>query len=451
MLALMGEGKNVQIRAEKGMGKTSFLAEIARKSAKDFELVYIDGYGATDHTRLLQTMTRKLMDTFRSKDGSLRPEGWELLKSTRLKLAVLQTEHLSPTAKDEIQTLIPPSKKELEGSDESKRKVEVKMCPDCGKPLKWVEKYSRFYCYSCRKYLSKQRKAKMMAFGPATSMDSSCPNCGGIASFVEKYSDFYCDSCDEYLLVQLRKRPVEVFTHSDMTEVLDLPQKVATQKGRQVTVIFDEFQEILTLESKALLKAMRSRFESHTDASYVFAGSDGDVFNSMFDDKNGEFFKFAATIELGPIANEDMEKFLIDRFRGGGGKLVRNHAKRIVTLSGGYPGHAQLIAHELFHISKEPSVKDVDDAIRSAVALQSNEYVSTWETIHSPLQRRYLLAMVVEPLASHGASFIERHDLKSRSHVQRAETQLEARGIIRQREVRDPLFVLWLRSHAGLA
>ena len=451
VLALMREGKNVLVRTERGMGKTSFLAEIARKSSKEFELVYIDGYGISDPTRLLQTMTRKLIDTFRSKDGSLRPEGWELLKSTRLKLAILQAEYLSPAAKDEIQTLMPPSKKELEGSDEDKKKVEVKMCPDCGKPLKWVEKYSRFYCYSCKKYLSKQRKVKVTDFGPATRMDGLCPDCGDTAYFVEKYSDYYCDSCDKYLLVQLRRRPVEEFTHSDMTEVLDLPQKVAGQKGDQVVVMFDEFQEILSLESRALPKAMRSRFEEQTDASYVFAGTDCDALRSMFDDKNGVFYKFAATINLGPIAVEDLEKFLMDRFRAGDGKLVRNHARRIVALSGGYPGHAQLIAHELFHLSKEPSVEDLDNAIRSAVALQSNEYMSTWETIHSPLQRRYLLASVMEPRASHGASFIDRHDLKSRSHVQRAEKQLEARGIIRKGEVRDPLFVLWLRSLAGLA
>lgn len=447
----MREGKNVLVRAEKGMGKTSFLAEIARKSSREYELIYIDGYGTTDPTRLLQTMTRKLIDTFRSRDGSLRPEGWELLKSTRLKLAILQAEYLSPTAKDEIQTLMPPSKKELKGSEEDKKRIEVKMCPDCGKPLKWVENYSKFYCYSCKKYLSKQRKVKLTGLGPATQMENTCPSCGESASYVEKYSDYYCDSCRKYVLAQLRKRPVEDFTHSDMTEVLDLPQKVANQKEKQVVMIFDEFQDILSLESKALAKAMRSRFEAHTDASYIFAGNDGDILQSTFYDKDGEFYKFAAVIDLGPIAAEDMEKFLMDRFRVEDGKLMRNHAKRIVALSGGYPGHAQLIAHELFHLSEEPSVEDLDNAIRSAVTLQSREYMAKWEMIHSALQRRYLLASVMEPRASHGNNFIERHDLKSRSHVQRAEKQLEAKGIIRNGEVRDPLFVLWLRSLTGLA
>jgi hypothetical protein len=52
-------------------------------------------------------------------------------------------------------------------------------------------------------------------------------------------------------------------------------------------------------------------------------------------------------------------------------------------------------------------------------------------------------------LAPHGADFIKRYALKSRSHVQRAEKQLEAKGIMKDGEVVDPLFVLWLRSVAG--
>jgi len=130
---------------------------------------------------------------------------------------------------------------------------------------------------------------------------------------------------------------------------------------------------------------------------------------------------------------------------------MRFHARRIVALGGGYPGHAQRIAHELFHISKEPNVENLDDAILAAVAQQTHVYASTWDAIKSPLQRRYLMASVMEPRASHGEDYIERHGLKSRSHVQRIEKQLEAKGIIKNGEVKDPLFVLWLRSAAGLA
>jgi hypothetical protein len=33
--------------------------------------------------------------------------------------------------------------------------VAEKVCPSCGQPLKWIEKYQRHYCYNCRKYAPK--------------------------------------------------------------------------------------------------------------------------------------------------------------------------------------------------------------------------------------------------------------------------------------------------------
>jgi len=447
---LLKTNKNVVITAEKGMGKTSFIAELARRYSNDFEFAYVDIYGMTCQTQFLQMMTRELIGSYRTKDGRLSPEGWEILRSTRLRLAVLQKDHLTTSAINDIQTLAPPTKKDIEIADKIKKKIEIRMCPDCGKPLKWIEKHSRHYCYSCRKYLPRQRKVRAAAFDSDTYLDKTCPACGHDTSFDERYSHYYCDNCKRYPFVHLKKRQTEDFKHSDMMEVLELPQKIANQKDKQVVVMFDEFQDILSVDAEGLLKAMRSTFETHTDVSYVFVGRNWQTMQDLFESKDGFFQKFANPIELGPIAAEDMEKFLTERFKSGDGRLTRECAKRITALGGRYPGHAQRIAHELFHISKEPSQEDLDEAIRSVIEEQSHAYESFWDTIRSPLQRRYLLASVTEPRASHGADFINRYDLRSRSHIQRVETQLEAKGIVRDGEVIDPLFILWLRDLADL-
>jgi predicted RNA-binding Zn-ribbon protein involved in translation (DUF1610 family) len=431
------------------MGKTSFLVEFARRHSKDFEFVYIDIYGMTNQTQLFQTMTRELISSYRTRDGTLDSTGWEILRSARLKLAVLQNEYLATSAIDDVRTLAPPTKKDIEIANKAQKKIEIRMCPDCGKPLKWIEKYARHYCYSCRKYLPRQRKIKDALLEHNADLDKTCPSCGQETSFNEKYSHYYCAKCKSYPFVRLRTREPEEFTSSDLTEVLELPQKIAHQKAMQVVVMFDEFQNLASFGSKGLLTAMRSRFESHPNVDYVFTGSDGQAMHDIFNDSESPFKKFAETIELGPIPADEMEKFLMGRFASAGGKLARGLARKIVALSGNYPGCAQRIAHELFHFSKEPSQEDMDKAIRSVIEDQSRTYEHIWEMTHSPLQRRYLIASVTEPLAPHGADFIKRYALKSRSHVQRAEKQLEAKGIMKDGEVVDPLFVLWLRSVAG--
>jgi hypothetical protein len=67
-----------------------------------------------------------------------------------------------------------------------------------------------------------------------------------------------------------------------------------------------------------------------------------------------------------------------------------------------------------------------------------------WESVKSPLHRRYLKAIAREPGVIHGHEFIERHRLRSTSHIQRIENQLEAKGIIERGEIVDPLFAVWL-------
>ena len=84
---------------------------------------------------------------------------------------------------------------------------EIKMCPSCGQPLKYIEKYKRHYCYGCRKYASKEVLDKTAVVAkPEPPATKKCPDCGKELSYVEKYSEFYCHSCKKYPL-RVQKKP----------------------------------------------------------------------------------------------------------------------------------------------------------------------------------------------------------------------------------------------------
>lgn len=433
------------------MGKSSFLAELARRHAKDFIFVHIDLLGITNETRLLELMTRELMATYQGRGGAFEPSAWKLLRSPRLKLAILEQEQLAKPTPDEFGILPPPPKeKGTSTGDSPKRDVDIQMCPTCEKPLKWVEKYSRFYCYSCKKYLPKRRKVRKSILIQDSFLERVCPICGDDTYYVEKYSEYYCDRCRRYPFIRLRRKISEKFTQSDMIEVFELPQTIASDRETPVVVMFDEAQELAEFENTNPLRTMRSRFDLQTETSILFAGTNGHGLTTVFDETGAPFYKFAASIELGPIPDEEMEKFLMDRFRSADGKLDKDRARRMIALSGRCPYYIQQIAHELLHISREPSESDLRDAVEVCVALQSHAYKQVWESVKSPLQRRFLLAAVSEPRAAYGTEFVNRYGLKSRSHVQRTERQLEARGLVSDGEVVDPMFVLWLRAVANI-
>jgi len=105
---------------------------------------------------------------------------------------VEETEEASPEPEDEK----PEAPKEM---------VEVRMCANCGQPLKWIEKYQRHYCYSCKKYapLDKPEEPKAPVAAEAPKKESTgkcCPQCSGEMKFVQKYNEWYCYTCKKYPL-----------------------------------------------------------------------------------------------------------------------------------------------------------------------------------------------------------------------------------------------------------
>jgi len=58
-------------------------------------------------------------------------------------------------------------------------------CPTCGRELSFIERYGRFYCYSCKKYAPPRPK-------------NPCPNCGKELSYIAQYGRHYCPACGQY-------------------------------------------------------------------------------------------------------------------------------------------------------------------------------------------------------------------------------------------------------------
>jgi hypothetical protein len=212
--------------------------------------------------------------------------------------------------------------------------------------------------------------------------------------------------------------------------------------------MFDDFHEIAMMDNPEILETMRQRFEMHSNVSYVFAGSNKQILRRIFLERSGPFANYAQWIDLEPIPEDQLEEYLVRKFVEAKGRLAKDVADLIIGVSGGYPYYAQKIAHELFHISSSPSLQQAEDAVTSVIRHQSSVYSVLWDSMKSPLHRKYLLAAAREPRAPHGEEFVLRHGLKSRSHVQRTEKQLELKGIISDGEIVDPMLVLWLRSTA---
>jgi predicted RNA-binding Zn-ribbon protein involved in translation (DUF1610 family) len=66
-------------------------------------------------------------------------------------------------------------------------------CPTCSRALTYIQRYDRWYCYSCR------------AYAPRTKAKFACPNCGASLRWIMQYSRWWCDACRRYAPADLPK------------------------------------------------------------------------------------------------------------------------------------------------------------------------------------------------------------------------------------------------------
>ena len=335
----MAAGKSVLIFSNRRMGKTSLLAEFARKYESEFVFINIDLYGIAGLDELADAIVRETTKASFGKVEKIKSWVWDMLRSIRLRFVVLED--------------------------------------------------------------------------------------GGIG-------------------IDLVKSRPEI---DDFIELLDLPEKIAQRQKKRIVMVFDEFQEIEALGGVSIIKKMRARFQHHKSVTYIFSGSKKHLLAQIFQEKEGAFFKFSRPMEIGPLPADELEGFLMRKFSEAGRRLSPKAAKKIVEFSRGYPYHSQQLAHELFSLGKSSSsADDVDEALSAVLDHESAGFSFLWESIKSPLQRRFLTAIANEPDSPHGEEFLKKYNLRSRSHAQKAETLLEKRGIIENGNIVDPFLAYWIRG-----
>ena len=239
-----------------------------------------------------------------------------------------------------------------------------------------------------------------------------------------------------------------------LTEVLDLPQKLLSGKGRAV-VVFDEFQEVKDLlPNDGFERIMRSAIQSHRNVSYIFLGSRYHMLRRMFTDHNRPFYKSAVTILLDKPPVEESIRFVVDRFASSGKSIARDAAERLVAKAENIPYFVQQIGFETFRIvddarRKSVSQADVDAAYATLSGFNRDQYEQMLLTM-SVSQKKLLIAIANERTGEFDDSYRKRHSLGVSSTVNSAKAKLMEDGHIElsggQYAVADPFFAQFLRT-----
>lgn len=241
---------------------------------------------------------------------------------------------------------------------------------------------------------------------------------------------------------------------SGLLDRLALPRRVAERTGRRCVIAFDEFQEVVRIDS-ALPGVFRAELETHGDAAgYIFSGSHPGLMRQLFSDRRHAFFAQAAPVDLGPLPADALADHIGARFA----ETRRDPGEGLGPLldaAEGHPQRAMLLAHHLF-LQVEPGagagIETWSAAYEAARREADGEVEVLWDSCSS-LERRVLKAIAHRAVALMGREAAARFGLAKSGSTQVAVDRLVGEGhLVADRRGRsgyrivDPFLGAWLRG-----
>ncbi len=234
--------------------------------------------------------------------------------------------------------------------------------------------------------------------------------------------------------------------------LLELLGELAAERKRRVVIIFDEFQEIISLDPK-FPNLMRAVFQTQPEVSHVYLGSKRHILERIFNDKNEPFWRSAKQLEIGMIPSPKFGPFIRDRFVASGKGITDEGLEQLLASSGGHPYGTQELAYfvwELLSPDGKASTADLEDAVARVLRSEHNHFTQLWDEAPHP-QRLLMLAIADEPTRSiYSAAYHERHELPANPTLQTALTglihkEIAGRDADGSYRVIEPFLAEWLQ------
>lgn len=238
--------------------------------------------------------------------------------------------------------------------------------------------------------------------------------------------------------------------------LLELLGELAVERKRRVVIIFDEFQEIVSLDPK-FPNMMRAVFQTQPEVSHVYLGSKRHILERIFNDRNEPFWRSAKRLEIGMIPPVKFAAFIGERFVDSGKGISADGLERLLDYSDGHPYGTQELAYfvwELVMPGQEASAEDVDTALGRVLRSEANHFSVLWDEAPHP-QRLLMLALADEPTAAvYSTAYHQRHELPPNPTLQTAMAGLIRKEIAGRDSdggyrVIEPFLVQWLKREQG--
>ena len=232
-------------------------------------------------------------------------------------------------------------------------------------------------------------------------------------------------------------------------EILNLPERIATERGIRIVVCVDEFQQIGEMpDALTVQKTIRSVWQHHRRTSYCLFGSKQHLMSQLFYSRKMPFYQFGDMFFLKKIPTDKWVPFIVERFKQSGKVISSTLAERICQAVDNYSAYVQQLAWNVLVVcGEEVTPQDIEEGLGATLDQVAPLFIEQTANL-STYQLNFIRAICRGYHDGYGRSEVaSQFSLGSMSNISKLKKALVDREIVEITEsgchLADPLFKLW--------
>ncbi len=234
-------------------------------------------------------------------------------------------------------------------------------------------------------------------------------------------------------------------------EILDLAEKVASEKNLRIVVCIDEFQNIAQFgDSLAFQRKLRAHWQQHQHVAYCLYGSKRHMMLQVFSDYAMPFYKFGDMMFLEKIKTPEWVEFIRETFEKTGKSISEEICEELVARVDNHPYYVQQFAQQVWLRTEKTATMEAVDEAQADITSQLSLMFDTLTQTLTTQQLCLLRAMCAGEKNINSKSVMDKYDLSSPTMISRARKALVEKDILDNvagvYSIQDPVYAYWLKE-----
>ena len=240
----------------------------------------------------------------------------------------------------------------------------------------------------------------------------------------------------------------------EIQSILDLSQKIAEKKKKQIVICLDEFQDIEHFkDSISFQKNLRSHWQNQKDVSYILYGSKRHMMSNLFNNSSMPFYRFGDVVYLKKIEESKLNEFIVKSFQETNKLIQEQDAALISKALNQHPYYIQQLCNIIWqNTSKEVTQEIINDSMNDFIEYNSGQFELIVRNL-SATQLNFLKALCHNEYAFHSQPVLEKYHLGSSANVTSIKKALLEKEIVDEEDghfsFSDPVLEIYFIKKYG--